>query len=44
MEGFTDYRDFPNITRGLAARGWSDEDIAKVLGENVLRVMEAVCG
>ena len=42
--GFDDYRDFPNITRGLVARGWSDEDIAKVLGENFLRVMAAVCG
>lgn len=44
MRGFDDYRDFPNITRGLVARGWSDEDIAKVLGVNFLRVMEAVCG
>jgi membrane dipeptidase len=42
--GFDDYRDFPNITRGLVARGWSDLDIQKVLGENFLRVMEAVCG
>ncbi|MFI6786615.1 dipeptidase [Nonomuraea sp. NPDC050383] len=44
MAGFDDYRDFPNITRGLVGRGWSDEDIAKVLGENFVRVMEAVCG
>jgi membrane dipeptidase len=44
MIGFDDYRDFPNITRGLVARGWSDGDIAKVLGENFVRVMEAVCG
>jgi membrane dipeptidase len=44
MIGFDDYRDFPNITRGLVGRGWSDEDIAKVLGANFLRVMEAVCG
>ena len=42
--GFDDYRDFPNITRGLVARGWSDEDIRKVLGENFLRVMEKACG
>jgi len=42
--GFDDYRDFPNITRGLVARGWSDEDIRKVLGENFLRVMEKICG
>jgi membrane dipeptidase len=44
LVGFDDYRDFPNITRGLVARGWSDDDIAKVLGENFLRVMETVCG
>ena len=42
--GFDDYRDFPNITRGLVARGWTDEDIRKVLGENFLRVMEKTCG
>ena len=42
--GFDDYRDFPNITRGLVARGWSDDDIRKVLGENFLRVMAKVCG
>ncbi|WP_329477666.1 dipeptidase [Kribbella sp. NBC_01484] len=44
LAGFDDYRDFPNITRGLVGRGWSDEDIAKVLGENFVRVMGAVCG
>lgn len=42
--GFDDYRDMPNITRGLVARGWTDLDIKKVLGENFLRVMEEVCG
>jgi len=44
FDGFDDYREFVNITRGLVARGWSDEDIAKVLGENFLRVIETVCG
>lgn len=42
--GFDDYRDMPNLTRGLVARGWTDEDITKVLGENFLRVMESACG
>jgi membrane dipeptidase len=42
--GFDDYRDFPNITRGLVARGCTDEQIRGVLGENFLRVFEAVCG
>lgn len=44
LAGFDDYRDFPNITRGLVARGYSDEDIVKILGGNALRVFEAVWG
>jgi len=30
----------PNIARWLVAHGYSDEDIAKVMGKNVLRVLE----
>jgi membrane dipeptidase len=44
LEGFTDYRDFPNITRGLVKRGYTDEQIRGILGENFLRVFETVCG
>jgi membrane dipeptidase len=42
--GFDDYRDFPNITRGLVARGYSDQQVLAILGENFLRVFGAVCG
>lgn len=42
--GFDDIRDFPNITRGLVKRGFSDAEIYGVLGENFLRVFEEVCG
>ncbi len=42
LVGFDDYRDFPNITRGLVARGHSDEAIRAILGENFLRVFDAV--
>jgi membrane dipeptidase len=42
--GFEDYRDFPNFTRGLVHRGYDDHQIAGILGENALRVIEAVCG
>jgi membrane dipeptidase len=42
--GFDDYRDFPNITRGLVKHGYGDEQIAGILGENFLRVFEQVCG
>jgi len=30
----------PNVARWLVAHGYSDEEIAKVMGENVLRVLE----
>jgi membrane dipeptidase len=42
LDGFADYRDFPNVTRGLVKRGYSDEQIKGILGENFLRVFEAV--
>ncbi len=44
MVGFSDYLDFPNLTRGLVARGYSDEDVTGILGGNFLRVFEQVCG
>lgn len=44
LVGFDDYRDFPNITRGLVKRGYTDEKIRGILGENFLRVFETVCG
>lgn len=44
LEGFDDLRDLPNITRGLVKRGYSDEQIRGILGENALRVFEQVCG
>lgn len=34
--------DYPNLTRGLKKRGYSDEDIKKILGGNFLRVWRAV--
>lgn len=36
--------EFPNVTKGLMERGWSDAEIRKVLGENWLRVYEKVWG
>lgn len=44
IAGFKSYLDFPNLTRGLVSRGYSDEAVAGILGENFLRVFEAVCG
>jgi membrane dipeptidase len=44
LEGFADYRDFPNITRGLVARGYDDAQVSAILGGNFLRVIGDVCG
>jgi membrane dipeptidase len=33
---------FPNIVRWLVTHGYSDEDIAKVVGGNVMRVLDEV--
>ncbi len=40
-EGLADVSKFIDLTRELLARGYSDEDIRKILGQNVLRVMRA---
>ncbi len=36
---FEDLSKLPNLTRGLVARGYDDESISKILGENWLRVL-----
>ena len=42
VEGLEDVSTFPALFAELSRRGWSDEDLAKLAGENVLRVMEGV--
>ncbi len=39
-EGLEDVSDFPALLAELARRGYSDEEIAKVAGLNILRVMD----
>jgi membrane dipeptidase len=34
--------DFPNITRALLARGYAEPDVRKIMGENFLRLFQAV--
>jgi membrane dipeptidase len=41
-EGMEDISKVPNLVRGLMERGYSDEDILKILGGNTLRVMREV--
>ena len=39
--GLKDVSAYPNLVEGLLRRGYSEEDIRKILGENLLRVWEA---
>ena len=41
-DDFDSLARFPNLTRGLVARGYSDEEIMKILGGNLLRVFRGV--
>ena len=40
--GLKDVSQYPNLIRGLLERGYSESDIRKILGENLLRVWQAV--
>jgi membrane dipeptidase len=40
--GMEDASSLPRITAALLERGYADADVRKILGENLLRVMEAV--
>ena len=37
--GLTGVQDYPNLFAELIRRGWSDADLAKLAGGNILRVM-----
>lgn len=41
VEGLNDVTEYPNLTRALLARGWSEKDLAKLWGGNTLRVLRA---
>ena len=40
--GLKDVASYPTLIEGLLRRGYSEQDIRKILGENLLRVWEAV--
>jgi len=41
-DGLRTVADYPNLVAGLQARGYSDEDIRKILGGNLLRTWAAI--
>jgi len=41
VEGLEDVSTYPALLVELSRRGWSEEDLAKLAGENVLRVMRS---
>jgi len=44
VEGFDDYGQLPGVIEKMKGRGYSEEDVAKVLGGNYLRVFREVWG
>ena len=44
VRGLDRSTEFGNITRGLVARGYTDEEVQKIMGGNFLRLFEDVCG
>jgi membrane dipeptidase len=44
IPGFEDCTKFPVVTQALRDRGFSDEEVRNILGENVLRLMARVIG
>jgi membrane dipeptidase len=40
--GLKDVASYPNLVKGLLERGYTEDDIVKILGENLLRVWQAV--
>jgi membrane dipeptidase len=42
VEGFEEISQYPNLTESLIRRGYSDQDIKKVLGENLLRLYRQI--
>ena len=44
MEGIESPEEWQSITRGLVSRGYSDQEIEKIIGGNALRIIEQVVG
>jgi membrane dipeptidase len=40
--GLKDVSSYPNLVYGLLERGYSEEDVRKILGKNLLRVWRSI--
>ena len=43
-EGFENYTQFPNLIKGLIDRGYSDQEIGKIVGLNFMKLFKRVVG
>ena len=43
-DGMEDVSKLPKITAALLAKGYSEQDVKNILGENILRLLEQVEG
>ena len=44
LEGYRGMQDLPRLTDALLGRGYSEDDVQKVLGGNFMRVFRQVWG
>lgn len=44
MEGIENPEEWPNIIRGLVSRGFSNQEIEKIVGGNALKLIEKMIG
>jgi membrane dipeptidase len=44
VDGFRTWKEWPNVTKALVSRGYSDDEIRGILGGNFLRVFEGAVG
>jgi len=44
LRGYETFGDWPNLTVALAQRGFTEDELRKILGLNYLRVFREVCG
>jgi membrane dipeptidase len=44
VQGYRSWREWPNLIRALVWRGYSDDDLLKLLGANFLRIFRDVVG